>query len=329
MHPFLSELRAGLKTCKVDRLRLLVAVSGGADSVALLRGLADVSDEFSLNLCVAHLNHRIRGEESDSDASWVARLAATLNLPCELGEISPEEFSVATTGLEETARKLRYQFFEQAAGKFDCQTVALAHTADDQSETVLHHLFRGTGIAGLRGIPAVWSSSSGCRIVRPLLAVRRSLIEAYLQERGQSFCTDLTNADTFLTRNKIRHIVLPMLREQINPQIDAALLRLAEQASEIEEILHTEAERLLASSLKDQQPMICRIDISHLSQQPRHLVREMFRVLWRHQDWPQQSMGFVQWNRLADVLETRKPIVLPNQIEVRFHSENLLILRRG
>jgi tRNA(Ile)-lysidine synthase len=95
---------------------------------------------------------------------------------------------------------------------------------------VLHHLFRGTGLAGLRGIPAVRVTSSGCRLIRPLLAVRRHQVEDYLRSCGQPFCTDQTNWDTAITRNKLRHVILPLLREQLNPQIDAALSRLSEQA---------------------------------------------------------------------------------------------------
>ena len=276
----------------------------------------------------AHLNHGLRGEDSKNDAAWVADLARSLGLPCEVGVVSPTSLSVNVSGMEENARKLRHRFLEQTALKWDCQSIALAHTADDQSETVLHHLFRGTGIAGLRGIPAVRSTPSGRRLIRPLLRVRRTLLESYLKDCDQRFCTDQTNADTAMTRNRLRHVVLPLLREQINPQVDTALFRLAEQAAEIEEILQHEAQQILESCLKDQQPDACRIDVSSLSNHPRHLVREMFRELWQRQGWPQQAMGYDQWNRLADVMVTRKAIQLPNQIEVRFHSDNLLVLSR-
>ena len=328
MHPFLMELKAGLKRCEVGASRLLVAVSGGEDSVALLCGLSEIASDFSLELCVGHYNHRLRGPDSDSDAAWVANLAELLRLPCEVGVASAESPIKSGSGLEENARKLRYQFLEQAATTFNCRDVALAHTSDDQSETVLHHLFRGTGIAGLRGIPAVRRLSTGSRLVRPLLSVRRPLVEDYLRDRNQTFCTDHTNADTAMTRNKLRHIILPLLREQMNPQIDTALQRLAEQANEIDEILRAAAEGVLDQCLKDHQTDACWIDASLLANQPRHLVREMFRLLWQRQDWPLKPMGFDQWNRLATILTTRRAIILPNQIEARFHSENLLVLRR-
>ena len=328
VHPFLSELRSGLRRCLPQQSRLLVAVSGGADSVALLRGLVELRSEFSLELIVAHLNHGLRGADSDSDANWVEDLARSLSLPSEIGQLSPHSLSSQERGLEEQARKLRHQFLEQSAMKTGCPEIALAHTADDQSETVLHHLFRGTGLAGLRGIPAVRMTSSGCRLIRPLLAVRRHQVEDYLRSCGQSFCTDQTNWDTAITRNKLRHVILPLLREQLNPQIDAALSRLSEQAGEIDEILQAEVERLLALCLKDQQLDTCRLDVSGMTGQPLHLIRELFRRVWQIQNWPQQAMGFEQWNRLAEILVTRKAVTLPHQIEARFHSENLLVIRR-
>lgn len=329
MHPFVTALRKGLFRFRLNGQRVLLAVSGGADSVALLRGLVELTDELSLNLHVAHLNHRLRDADSDRDASFVKDLSARLNVPAEIGELSPTSFSSSPDGVEETARHLRYRFLETTAEKWHCPNIALAHTADDQSETVLHHLLRGTGIAGLRGIPAERTLGSGCCLIRPLLSIRRSLIETYLQDCGQQFCTDHTNADTAMTRNKLRHVVLPMLRDQVNPQLDSALSRLAEQAGEIEEILSSEAEQLLTECLKEQQPDVCYLDVRGLANQPAYLVREMFRLLWRRQNWPQQAMGYEQWNRLADVVTSRKTITLPDRIEARYHAESLLVLRRN
>ncbi|MEI8022031.1 MAG: tRNA lysidine(34) synthetase TilS [Schlesneria sp.] len=328
MSDFLDELRNGLKQCDICDSRLLVAVSGGADSVALLRGLVDLRSEFSLELFVAHLNHRLRGVDSDADARWVCELAASLNLPSEIGEIPEGILTANASGLEEQARRLRYEFLEISAAKFDCPAIALAHTASDQAETVLHHLFRGTGIAGLTGIPPVRLTTSGLRLVRPILGLNRTLVEGFLCERGQTYCTDHSNSDTAMTRNKLRHVILPLLRKQINPQVDAALCRLAEQAMEIDEVLHHAASQLLAQCLMDQQPGLCHLDIRLLAGQPRHLIREMFCQLWQRQGWPRQAMGFAHWNRLADMLFTRKSVDFPNGVEARFHSDRLLVIRR-
>ncbi len=328
MKGFLEQLREGLKRCGVGRERILVAVSGGADSVALLSGLIEVASSDSLELFVAHLNHRLRGHESDMDATFVEDLAARHMLPCEIGNAASDELVAGTTGLEETARNIRYRFLERVAAKLECKTIALAHTADDQAETVLHHLFRGTGITGLRGIPATRTTQSGARLVRPILAIRRRDIEEYLRDRGQSFRTDATNTDLSMTRNQMRHVVLPMLREQINPQVDSAICRLADQAREIEDFIRTIAFQLLEQSLKETQPETCRLDVNPLANQPRPVIRELFREIWRRQNWPMQAMGFEQWDRLADTVGTRETITLPNRIEARFHSEQLLVLRQ-
>jgi tRNA(Ile)-lysidine synthase len=274
------------------------------------------------------LNHLLRGADSHDDAAWVRELANSAGLPAEIGTVPAGTLSPETGGLEENARKLRYQFLDDTAAKFDCRTIALAHTAEDQAETVLHHLLRGTGMAGLSGIPAVRDSVAGRRLVRPMLAVRRSSLEAYLRQCGQTYRTDSTNVDTAITRNRIRHVVLPLLREHINPQVDAALCRLAEQAREIDEVLSHAGEQLLQRSLMDARQGDCRLDIGCLADQPRHLVREMFRALWRRQQWPRQAMGFEQWDRLAEVLATRETITLPNRIEARFHSADLLVVRQ-
>lgn len=329
MHPFLTELRKGLDRLNVRGQSILVAVSGGADSVALLLGLRELSSEFALSLRIAHLNHRLRGPDCDNDADWVKRLADRLNVPVEIGAVAPESFATSGLGMEETARNLRYRFLDDAARDGGCRSVALAHTADDQSETVLHHLFRGTGIAGLRGIPSVRAISTECQIIRPMLSIRRSVVEDFLRERGQEFRTDQTNFDTSITRNKLRHVVLPMLREEMNPQLDAALSRVAEQAREIEEILVGQAEQLLRDCLKNREPDVCHVDVSGLRDVSPYLVREMFRRLWTLQAWPQQAMSFEHWSRLAGLLRTRNPVTFPAGIDARFSDENLLVLRRS
>lgn len=328
MSAFIEQLAEGLKRCGSANERVLLAVSGGADSVALLRGMLELSQQLSLELAVAHLNHGLRGSESDSDATWVAQLCDQFQIPCEIGSMADGALLNRSGSLEENSRDERYAFLESVAVKLQCPTIALAHSADDQTETVLHHLLRGTGISGLRGIPAVRTLKAGIRLVRPMLAIRRSVIEQYLNDCGQSFRSDASNTDPGMTRNRLRHVVLPMLREHVNDQVDSAIHRLAEQATEIDEYLRQNTERLLDQVMLDWQPDSCRLDIKGLSDQSRHLVRELFREVWRRQGWPRQAMGFQQWNRLVDVVATRETITLPGRIEARFHAENLLVLRQ-
>jgi tRNA(Ile)-lysidine synthase len=327
-HPFLRELADGLGRCGVRDDRVLVAVSGGADSVALLWGLSELASEFSLELFVAHLNHQLRGAESDADATWVAQLARGLNVRCEIGLASEEELTADASHLEETARQVRYRFLDEMAAKFNYPTIALAHTFDDQVETVLHRLLRGTGISGLVGMRSVRQSEQGFRLVRPMLAIRRSTVEDYLRERRQTYRTDSTNLDTTMTRNRLRHVVLPSLRDQVNPQVDAAIARLAEQASELDDFLSGYLNQLLSRALRGSQPDVCHVDVRELAAEPAHIVRELFRLLWKRQGWPLQAMGYEQWNRLAQLLTSKETITLSGQIEARFHSEWMLVLRR-
>ena len=183
---------------------VLVALSGGADSAALLLSLR----ELGYPVRAFHLNHCLRGAESDRDEAFCRRLCEKLGV-----ELTVERVDIAAaagdSAVEETARRIRYARLEHAAHGVK---IAVAHNADDNLETMLFHLVRGTGAKGLTGIPPVRG-----RIIRPLIEVERREIEAFLRERGQDFVTDSTNADTAYTRNRLRQEVVPVLRE-LNPQ---------------------------------------------------------------------------------------------------------------
>ena len=325
---FFTALRLGLQRCQLVEASVLIGVSGGADSVALFRGLIALRNEFALSLHVAHLNHHLRGTASDADAAWVEQLCrSNRQIPVEIGDVVLD-VAQGGAGLEEAARDARHRFLDDAAVGNDCNVIVTAHSADDQIETVLHHIFRGTGIAGLRGIPIERQTVSGRRLVRPMLAITRELIERYLAEIGQDFRTDATNADTSLTRNWLRHDLLPQLRSHFGTRVDSSLTRLASQATEIESTLTTLADRLLAVAVLDSQPETVRLDVRPLADQPRHLVREAFRLLWQRQQWPCQSMGFAEWDRVADVALAGGSTNLPGGILARRPSAGLLVLQK-
>ncbi|HUQ69788.1 MAG TPA: tRNA lysidine(34) synthetase TilS, partial [Planctomycetaceae bacterium] len=174
--------------------RVLVAVSGGIDSVALLRAACAARDGLGLQMVVGHYNHRFRGDAADADAVWVASLAQRLGLDCEIGVADRVAESSVASVPEESARHERYAFLTQLALDRQCVAVLTAHTADDQVETVLHHVFRGTGLTGLHGIPTDRPLTEGVRLIRPLLDVPRSMLEQYLVDIGQDHRTDATNA---------------------------------------------------------------------------------------------------------------------------------------
>ena len=322
---FLTALRQGLDRCHVREAGVLIGVSGGADSVALLRGLFELRTEFSLSLHVAHLNHKLRGAASDADAAWVQQLAMSLPLPVEIGVVT-SDLTQERGGIEEAARDARHRFLNETSARLEFNTIALAHTADDQVETVLHHLFRGTGLSGLRGIPAERPLPDDIRLVRPMLSIRRELVEAYLRELGQDFRTDATNTDTSLTRNWLRHELLPQLRSHFGEKVDRSLSRLSEQAAEIETTLTTLAARLLDASLLDAQPRTVRLNTRPFANEPRHLVREAFVQLWQRQAWPRQAMGHAHWNRLADLTTALGTVSLPGEIEASHRTSGLLVI---
>ena len=205
-----------------------IAVSGGADSVALLRLLEILRDRLGIAMLVVHFNHKLRGAESDADAEFVAKLAQARGLECIVGF---EDVAAAAAAhkwnLEDAARRLRYTFFERLVAEGRATRIVVAHTGDDQAETVLAHILRGTGPAGLAGIyPMV------CAVVRPLLGVRREELRKYLRRLGQSWREDATNRDLSKQRARIRERLLPLLERDFSPRAVDRLAGLAGLARE-------------------------------------------------------------------------------------------------
>ncbi len=220
-------------------LRLAVGLSGGADSVALLRALAGQSRELGLVLHAAHLHHGLRGEEADGDLEFARALAAELGLPFHRMRVDTEAEARARLAsgkpvetIEEAARRLRSGWFRELMGSGEVEAVATAHTRDDQAETVLAKFLRGAWTEGLGGIHPVMAFPEG-RILRPLLAVTRAEVEAYLEGLGQSWREDSSNRHLTYTRNRIRHQLLPLL-EGWNPQLREHLTQSAALARDAE-----------------------------------------------------------------------------------------------
>ncbi len=209
---------------------VLVAVSGGIDSVVLLDVLDHLASIYNISLHVAHLDHGLR-RSSSTDAQFAARLAAERGFPISSSRLTPDSLSgLHRHGLEAAARESRYAFLERVASEIGADRIALGHTADDQAETIMHRLARGTGITGLCGIPPV-----RLPFIRPLLATTRAEIRTYARQRKLTWRADATNADTSFTRNRIRHRVLPQL-EAINPKAIEAISRGSQHALEAEQV---------------------------------------------------------------------------------------------
>jgi tRNA(Ile)-lysidine synthase len=213
--------------------RVAVAVSGGADSVVLLRILVELRGELGIVLAMAHFNHGLRGEESAADEAFVADLAQEQGLEFHVGHGNVRDHALTSKlSIEAAGRELRYRWLTSLAREQRLDAIATAHTLDDQAETVLLKVLRGAGTKGLAGIYPVRdigdSSNSGSRVIRPMLSVTRRQVEEYLTALGQTWREDESNLDRRFLRNRVRHELLPLLEREFNPNVRQVLRDLAE-----------------------------------------------------------------------------------------------------
>ncbi|EGF28350.1 tRNA(Ile)-lysidine synthetase [Rhodopirellula baltica WH47] len=312
----------------------LVGCSGGADSVALIRLLAELWAEESnvLNpanetvtnpvapLVVAHCNHGLRGEESTADEAFVRQLCDQLQLPLVIHHVSPPNNS-ATPGPvsdERTLRQIRRDFFERAAKQHGCRYVAVAHSADDQAETMLHHFIRGTGPLGLAGIAEVSELDTDIVVRRPLLQVRRDTLRDGLREIGQPWREDASNRHTIYTRNWIRHDVLPLIESRypnaveaihragaLQHEMNAMVRRLAERWLEAftdfscdRWTIHTE--RLSKSANPEKRMDDTNTACSWMIERP--VIVAASQLAWDRLGWSRGSMTMQHWQRLTGLI---------------------------
>lgn len=227
--------------------RVVAGVSGGADSVCLLFVLLSLAERMPLSIAVVHVNHGIRAEAGD-DARYVEELCSRYNLPFYLTEEKIEEKALLwKCSQEEAGRRVRYEAFERAAESFGADRIAVAHNSNDRSETMLFHLFRGSGIKGLGSIQPVRD-----KIIRPILCLERKEIETYLKARGLTYCMDVTNDMDDYTRNRIRHHILPYVEKEIAPGCVAHMAQAAQLLSETESYLQEQTEAAIASCVEIQ-----------------------------------------------------------------------------
>ena len=308
----------------------VIAVSGGADSVALLRALKSTSTGSKARLIAAHFHHELRPNEADEDLAFVVSLCDQLEIPLKIGRKNiARQASHQGKGIEEMARDSRYQFLRSVSRQVGARNVVTAHTRDDQIETVLHRILRGTGLTGLSGIPRARMLEEGIGLVRPLLNSSRCDVENYLQLLNQPFREDSSNRDVRYTRNRIRHQLLPLLAQEYNPHVDKALHRLTRLASEIREITIPLVDALYEAAVH-KSPSGIHISLPSLANQPPYLVRELFVRIWCEANWPRQAYGFEQWDVLAaNVTDSTLPVEqsLPGGVQIRREGDRLHLTR--
>ncbi len=263
-----------------SQCQLLVAVSGGQDSVCLLHTLVKLQEELNMKLHVAHLNHQLRGAESEADAQYVSQLAHQLSIPATIEQRDVKAYQAwQHTSLEEAAREVRYTFLAEVAKSIGANRVAVGHTNDDHIETMLMHLIRGTGTRGLRGLQpsSLWQSSGGSlTIIRPLLPVSRRETADFCQNRQLMPRIDVSNLSLSPLRNRIRHQLLPLL-QSYNPQVVEALLRTARIAGDNLAFLDKESARLWGGIAQRQGDVII-LDKEGFLKLPSALQRHLLRT---------------------------------------------------
>jgi tRNA(Ile)-lysidine synthase len=305
-------------------------VSGGPDSMALLHALVEFQAEA---LVVGHVNHALRGTESDADAAFVRGVCESLSArrqsPVLLRSARIDTAAIRRNegaNLEDTARRVRYDWLRKVAEETCCAYVATGHTASDQAETVLHRLLRGTGVKGLRGIAPRRSLGPGLELIRPLIQVRREDVIHYLASRGIAYREDSSNRNLDFTRNRIRHELLPYLSENGAPKIVELLNQLATQAGALYETIESRARSALAGvELPRAGPLVVLSD-EPLKAVPRPLLREMCRLIWARENWSMGAMAFRDWDRLADFLAGHATALdLPEGIRARRRARVVLI----
>lgn len=320
---FVSLLEQGAKPLIGDAETVVLAVSGGADSMAMLYGWLEAKLPKPV---VAHFDHRMR-RESAEDARFVAARAARLELPFELGEWSDKP--IGRIG-EKAARDARYQFLFDVAKKHGASAVAVAHTRDDQAETILFRIVRGTGVEGLKGMAPVRGLRGGVRLIRPMLAMRRNLGREFLVSRGLSFREDASNTDASRTRNRIRHELIPLLESRFNPAVVDALGRIGDYSRDSMSIIEAHMESLWNSI-----PLVTAPDevivplaaIEELIASERVLL---VRLICSKQNWSVGRMTEVAWRKLAGVSEGSGPKrwIGPNGLSAARTGASFIIRRK-
>jgi tRNA(Ile)-lysidine synthase len=322
----------------IDRYRMLhvddgvvVAVSGGPDSVALLGVLNHLSADYNLRLVVAHLNHGLRPGPADEEEALVHRLSARLGLVCESRMVDIATLSrMRKTSVETTAREERYRFLEAIRHQYNARKIALGHHAGDQAETVLINLLRGSGQEGLRGMQAVRDE----RFIRPLLGVTRSDISEYLAWQDLPYLIDLSNVDERCLRNRIRHRLIPELKARYNPRLEENLCRTAEILRLEEDYLQRTVGELVADRRMveiDAAQREIRINIPFFLCLHEALQSRLIKHLLLSQAQQKQGIGYAHIRDVKSLMQGGHfggSLHLPFAMEVRREYDILVIGRR-
>lgn len=311
--------------------RVVVAVSGGPDSVALVYLLNRLKKEWRLYLHIAHLNHMLRKDEADRDSLFVSNLAQKLGLALTSEQIKVKDFAKKMKlSVEEAARKVRYDFFLKVARKNYASKIALGHNNDDQAETVLMRFLRGSGISGLRGIPAK-RRLEDCLIIRPLIEIRRKQILRFLSLKNIPYRSDSSNLKSLYFRNRIRNKLIPYLEKSFNPNIKEILANLAENISEDFDFLEKSGQSKFKAVRANVSNREVTINSKKFSALHKALQKLVARSAIKEVKGDVRRIDFRHWKELEDLLGERPQnsiVDLPGGVSVIKKTENLVFYNR-
>ena len=307
---------------------VLIGISGGIDSITLLYSLYFLSDKLKCSLIVAHANHGLRGEQSDREAEFVRKIADELKLPFVIEKIDVLGY-MGEKGLSKqaAARELRYDFFERAAKNTSANKIALGHNADDQAETVLMKLLRGSGASGIAGMRAVRD-----KIIRPLIEIKRDEITEFVKEKRLRYVEDPSNLEPYYLRNKIRLNLIPLLKEEYNPNIVDTLRETAEIIRDEDEFLESYCLTILSDIIQSKGNEAIEIDVLKLKNFHIAIQRRVIRIALR---MIKKNLLKISATHIEDILNSinkgfsGKSLNLPDGIRVLYEYDKLKLFREA
>ena len=306
---------------------VVIGVSGGPDSVALLHALFLIAPRFSLKLGVAHLNHCLRRNDSDKDAQFVEILAKKYDLPCYTHKQDVRKYRIENKlSIEEAARHVRYTFLNNVANTMQYNKIAVGHHSDDNAELVLMNFFRGSGTQGLSGIPPVRNH----KIIRPLIKLNRSEIIDFLSQNKLEYVSDESNTDTQYFRNRVRHDLIPLLKAAYNPKISETLNRLSSIIRSEEEWIDDVVHPLYEKTVIDVQENYIILSVSMLNQHHPALQRRIIRMTIEKIKGDLRRIGFVNISSVIGLLENRSTygkVDLPDHIRIQKDRDALSVFK--
>ena len=306
-----------------ERNKIIAAVSGGADSIVLMDLLAREQEAMGLTIIVAHFNHQLRGDESDGDEQFVTQRARHYGFELYVERANTADYSQhMKVGIQEAARKLRYDFLDKLLISSGFDKIATAHNADDNAETILLNFFRGAGVQGLSGIPVYREDR---KIIRPLLFAERDEVEEYASTEQLSFRTDSSNLKDYYTRNFVRHNILPPVKKEVNPNVVPTLNRSADLFRELEAFLTYTArqnfELLVAKKTEDE----IHLSIPRLRSNP--LLLQQYIIMLAADQCAHRRLDYDQVNAILDLTDglTGSWVAISKEYLVFRDRENLVI----